>query len=68
MGGVAAFRRSHRSLWIGGLLVLAILLGFALVRLLFGAPASSSSSRQPVPAVATACPAQSPAQTAIAHG
>jgi len=42
MGGVAAFRRSHRSLWIAALLVLAVLLGFGFVRLFFGTPAKES--------------------------
>jgi hypothetical protein len=31
-GGVAASRRSFRNIWLGLLLVLAVLLGFALVR------------------------------------
>jgi hypothetical protein len=41
-GGVAAFRRSWRHLWLVVLLVTAIVLGFALVRFTLGAvPAHS---------------------------
>jgi serine/threonine protein kinase len=54
IGGVAAFKRSHRKLWIATLLVLAVLLGFAFVRL-FLRPAEPGSSRDERP------PATSPA-------
>jgi hypothetical protein len=46
-GGVAAIRRSRRSLWLLALLVLAVLLGFVFVRFFLG-PAVPHATHLPV--------------------
>jgi hypothetical protein len=60
-GGSAALKRSRQGLWIGVLLVLAILLGFVFVRFFLG-PATEGSNlgspaRSAVHAIASARPA-----------
>ena len=69
-GGVAASRRSYRGLWLFGLLVLAILLGFAIVRffLIAEQPHSVLPARGPASGMAwrpshrPACPQGATAQ------
>jgi len=54
-GGVAAARRSYRGLWLFGLLVLAILLGFGFVRFFMSAEPPGNGLDASRPAARVAC-------------
>jgi serine/threonine protein kinase len=54
-GGVAAIKRSYRGLWLFALLVLAVLLGFGIVRFFFSADPPASGRNGQVSAGALAC-------------
>jgi serine/threonine-protein kinase len=66
-GGVAAFKRSRRGLWIAVLLVLAILLGFGFVRFFLRPESQGRSLRAPMPAHQAVCVFRSPQAALLAR-